>query len=500
MSSTHADDDLKGVKPSSQLQSIFSELDQIKQTLKKQGKDIEAIRKEKEKTGNKFEVVENMCRPFRITDDALLQVEGKLRRSIDKGLQTEKVNNVQCFPSYVTMLPTGNESGLHFVVDFGAPGFRLLVTDFQRVTEEGHYKGTEAEKIKNGDQDLFDYIAESMWDFINQRQPLVKRIKKEKELKCTFIFGFPVKQENLKSGKLVKWTKGFNIEGVQGCDIKELLESSIKKIPELHELNIDIVAFVSNVTALLCGGIETNAKCKIGLILGAGINASYLENIDEIRTINRRSAKIPNSAEEMVINTELGSFGDNKELDFLRTQWDISLDEETHDAGSQIFEKMISKQHMGEIIRRVLLTLVDKKLIFLSRSHETLRKVGSFPIEYVCKVEEDPIGKYGRTITVLNNLGIDDVLDEDCKIVRYVCQCVSIRAAKLISAACVALLNKIGDKDVKIAVYGDLYHLHPYLGSNIESKVKHLMGTDTKVELLDQDTGIGGALIAANLE
>ena len=121
-----------------------------------------------------------------------------------------------------------------------------------------------------------------MWDFISQKQPVVKRIKKEKKLKCTFIFGFPVKQENLKSGKLVKWTKGFNIKGVQGSDIKELLETSIKKIPELHELNIDIVAFVSNVTALLCGGIETNAKCKIGLILGAGINASYLENIDEV--------------------------------------------------------------------------------------------------------------------------------------------------------------------------------------------------------------------------
>ena len=78
-------------------------------------------------------MVENICRPFRITDDDLLEVEKRLRKSINRGLQTEKVSNVQCFPSYVTELPTGNESGLHFVVDFGAPGFRLLVTDFQRV-------------------------------------------------------------------------------------------------------------------------------------------------------------------------------------------------------------------------------------------------------------------------------------------------------------------------------------------------------------------------------
>ena len=55
MSGTYADDDLKGVKPSKQLHTILSRIEQIEQTLKKQGKDIEAIRKEKEKAGNKFE-------------------------------------------------------------------------------------------------------------------------------------------------------------------------------------------------------------------------------------------------------------------------------------------------------------------------------------------------------------------------------------------------------------------------------------------------------------
>ena len=44
----------------------------------------------------------------------------------------------------------------------------------------------------------------------------------------------------------------------------------------------------------------------------------------------------------MVINTEWCAFGDNEELDFLKTKWDISVDEMSVNPGKQTFEKMIS--------------------------------------------------------------------------------------------------------------------------------------------------------------
>ena len=44
----------------------------------------------------------------------------------------------------------------------------------------------------------------------------------------------------------------------------------------------------------------------------------------------------------MVINTEWGAFGDNEELDFLKTKWDIAVDEMSVNPGKQTFEKMIS--------------------------------------------------------------------------------------------------------------------------------------------------------------
>ena len=80
-------------------------------------------------------------------------------------------------------------------------------------------------------------------------------------------------------------------------------------------------------------------RCRIGLILGTGTNACYLEDIKNIETINPEDFP---GQEHMVINTEWGAFGDNGELDFVKTKWDLAVDETSVNPGKQLFEKMIS--------------------------------------------------------------------------------------------------------------------------------------------------------------
>ena len=70
-----------------------------------------------------------------------------------------------------------------------------------------------------------------------------------------------------------------------------------------------------------------------------GTNACYLEDIKNIETINKDDFP---GEEHMVINTEGGAFGDNGELDFLKTKWDVAVDETSVNPGKQLFEKMIS--------------------------------------------------------------------------------------------------------------------------------------------------------------
>ena len=80
-------------------------------------------------------------------------------------------------------------------------------------------------------------------------------------------------------------------------------------------------------------------RCRIGLILGTGTNACYLEDIKNIETLNPDDFP---GQEHMVINTEWGAFGDNGELNFIKTKWDECVDELSVNPGKQIYEKMIS--------------------------------------------------------------------------------------------------------------------------------------------------------------
>ena len=79
-------------------------------------------------------------------------------------------------------------------------------------------------------------------------------------------------------------------------------------------------------------------KCRIGLILGTGTNACYLEDLKAIETIS----DIKEGPTDMIINTEWGAFGDNSELEFIRTKWDKAVDAGSLNPGKQTFEKMIS--------------------------------------------------------------------------------------------------------------------------------------------------------------
>lgn len=136
-------------------------------------------------------------------------------------------------------------------------------------------------------------------------------------------------------------------------------------------------------------------RCRIGLILGTGTNACYLEEIKDIHTINQvvnrcdafffyKFWKVLSLAlqdefsdqKHMLVNTEWGAFGDNGELDFIRTKWDKNVDDMSVNPGKQIFEKMISGMYMGELIRQVLVDLMKDDLIFFGSNREKVLERG----------------------------------------------------------------------------------------------------------------------------
>lgn len=193
----------------------------------------------------------------------------------------------------------------------------------------------------------------------------------------------------------------------------------------------------------------------------------------DIHTINQ--AEFANQ-QHMIINTEWGGFGDNGELDFIRTQWDKRVDENSINPGKQIFEKMISGMYMGELIRQVLVDLMNDDLIFFNCNREKLYErgkvpnyffsylfkvlfLGAFYTRFASEIESDPVGEYVRARMALQELDIDpdEVTTEDYSTLRYICEVVSRRASFMASAGITALLKKMDYKDVVIAIDGSLF-------------------------------------------
>ena len=141
----------------------------------------------------------------------------------------------------------------------------------------------------------------------------------------------------------------------------------------------------------------------------------------------------------MIINTEWGAFGENGELDFVRTKWDMAVDEMSVNPGKQIFEKMISGMYMGELVRQVIVDLMKDDLIFFNCNREKLLERGSFYTRYASEIESDPVGDYTRARMALEELDIDpdDVTTEDFSSLRYICEvrthCITLPTAEIIS-------------------------------------------------------------------
>jgi hexokinase len=85
----------------------------------------------------------------------------------------------------------------------------------------------------------------------------------------------------------------------------------------------------------------------------------------------------------VVINTEWGAFGENGELDFILTKWDEAVDSNSINPGIHIYEKMISGLYVGDIVRNVLLELVEKELLFINIDTTKLKAVGAFQTKVV---------------------------------------------------------------------------------------------------------------------
>lgn len=435
--------------------------------------------------------VDHILSELRLGDDGYRKVRDLMTQAMNNGLgaRTNPTAVVKMFPSYVRSVPDGTEQGKFLALDLGGTNFRVLLIELKPGNEVEMQSKIFAvpQRIMVGPgKDLFDHIAICLGSFIKAHG------LQSTKLPLGFTFSFPCKQEGLTSAKLVKWTKGFKCSGVEGEDVVRLLKEAVQR---QKDYEIDVVALVNDTVGTLMAVAHRDPKCLIGMIIGTGSNACYMEQLDNVELWNEDL----DNPKEVIINTEWGAFGDDGALDFMLTSYDREVDAGSMNKGRQLYEKMISGMYMGEVARLVLLRLTQEGLLFNGDVSDELATKGLFYTKYVSEIESDPLGSFNNVVQVLEDIGVSSYTDEDCRIVRMVCEHVSRRAAFLCAAGLAALLNKINRPDVTIAVDGSVYRFHPKVHDLLVEKISELKHPELKFSLtLSSDgSGIGAAIIAA---
>ncbi|NXR16081.1 HXK3 protein, partial [Semnornis frantzii] len=448
--------------------------------------------------------VNQLLAPLRLSRANLECVQALMRKEMELGLGRESnaTASVRMLPTYVCGTPDGTERGEFLALDLGETNFQVLVV---HVAEDSIHMTNKIYAIPTAitqgtGEMLFDHIIECIMDF-QQKQNSMEQV-----LPLGFTFSFPCQQRGLDKAVLLSWTKGFSASGCMGQDVAQLLREAAQR---KQYLGLKVVAVVNDTvgTMMSCG--YDNPKCEIGLIVGTGTNACYMEEMCNVGTVEGDQGR-------MCINMEWGFFGDNGCLYDFFTQFDQLVDEKTINAGKQRFEKFISGMYLGEIVRHILLALVEKQLLFHGKPCPKLQTKDIFQIKFLSTIETMMMLLIVPTLawsrdglalqevqTILQDLELHASF-EDSALVREVCQTVSLRAAQLCAAGLAAVVEKIRENRglarlaVTVGADGTLYKMHPHFSRHLQQTLRDLAPNCAVTFLQPEDgSGKGAALVAA---
>lgn len=433
----------------------------------------------------------------------LRQISDAMSVEMHAGLASEGGSKLKMLISYVDNLPTGDEQGVFYALDLGGTNFRVLRV---QLTGKSSIECQEFAEVSippqlmvGTSQALFDYIAAELAKFVADESEKFQLLAgRQREL--GFTFSFPVMQDSIDSGKLIRWTKGFSIDEMVGKDVVHELAQSMKR----QGVNMRVSALVNDTVGTLAGGRYEHKDVVVAVILGTGSNAAYVERA---QAIPKWRGPHPKSG-EMVINMEWGNF---RSSHLPVTEYDNSLDAESLNPGEQIFEKMISGMYLGEILRRVLLRMAEQSALFGDTVPPKLKTPFLLRTPEMSAMHHDRSPDLQVVGTKLKDIfEISDTSLPTRKIVVEVCNIMATRGARLAAAGILGILKKTGRDTVRdgevpktvIAMDGGLYEHYTEYRHCLENTLNELLGDELgkNVKLIHSNdgSGIGAALLAAS--
>lgn len=139
-------------------------------------------------------------------------VAESMQEEMVKGLERRHKSRLKMIPTHVKSLPGGEELGSTFyALDLGGSNFRILRVDLSSGIDSAYSSKSVKnvnipEELASGTtDDLFDYLGREVARFVKASGD--QGISGDAVQSIGFTFSFPVEQENVRSGKLLGWTK-----------------------------------------------------------------------------------------------------------------------------------------------------------------------------------------------------------------------------------------------------------------------------------------------------
>lgn len=402
-------------------------------------------------------------------------------------------------PGWVLEYPTGQETGDYLAIDLGGTNLRVVVVHLlgnsKFETSQVKYSLPDGIRTAKSD-DLWEFIAQSLKKFVDDQYPEGVT----EPLPLGFTFSYPASQSAINEGILQRWTKGYDIEGVEGKDVVPMLQKALKE----HSVPIEVVALINDTTGTLVASAYADPETKMGLIFGTGCNGAYYDTAEGVDKLEGKYEDDVDPKGLMAINCEYGAF-DNEHLVLPRTKYDLIVDAESPRPGQQSFEKMISGYYLGELMRLILVDINDtKKNIFKGQDIAKLRVPFVFDTSIPAISEQDETPNLDHIAKIFKeHVDITTTLEERT-FVRYLAGLIGTRAARLSVCGIAAICRKRNYKTAHCAADGSVVNKYPGFKERAAQGLRDIFDWDMKPEdypvvivPAEDGSGAGAAIIAA---
>ncbi|EOA86898.1 hypothetical protein ACJQWK_08478 [Exserohilum turcicum] len=388
----------------------------------------------------------------------------------------------------VTALPTGKEKGRFLSIDVGGTNLRVgfveLIgepdgpadTERQRSSTVGDNVFAQINRShdKNwpiGDhlkmdqaEDLFAWIGDCIAEVV---QSALKEERNSKrvtsplgdEILLGITFSFPMAQTRISEATLLPMGKGFAITSdlnlgkmllagyARHCRVSEHNQAPLPRIRVAAITNDTVATFASLAYAVKA---SPHSRVAMGLIVGTGTNATVPMKLERLHPAKKSALANPDAVDTVVINTEWTIRGTDKPLVDLniKTPWDMTLDANSDAPGFQPFEYMTSGRYLGEIVRLIFVDVVSREEGVQIPSSLLARN--TLPTRFLSEVIARKGGRIVQQELESRYPEPNDAEDpfwtvDRVEMIRDIAEAVQQRSSALVAAACVGLLNCVGE-------------------------------------------------------